>query len=82
MRGYITVREASQENKLGKSTAWIRAAIRLKKIEAEIIGPKLYIISNAEINRIKKNPITITREEFAESKLGMDEDDTCLVNSR
>lgn len=64
MKDYLTIREAAESGNLNKSPAWIRAGIRLGKIKAERLGPKLFILHRAEVERIKDNPITISRQEM------------------
>ena len=64
MIGFKTIRQAGATEHLNKSSAWIRAAIRSGKLKATLIDNRLYIISDEEIERIKKNPITISRQEM------------------
>lgn len=64
MNGFKTIRQASSPENLNKSSAWIRAAIRSGKLKAKLIDNHIYLISDQEIERIKKNPITISRQEM------------------
>lgn len=56
-----TIRTGSVE--LKKSELWLRQAIWLKRILAEKVGDR-WIISGAEIRRVKENPFQITRKEL------------------
>jgi len=65
MKGFKTIREASAQDQLDRSPAWIRAAIKHGKIKSEMINKRLILISDDEIQRIKDNPITISRNEMS-----------------
>lgn len=65
MKDYLTIREAAEFKNLNKSPTWIRAGIRLGRIEAERIGPKLFVIHRDEVARIKDNPIKISRQDMS-----------------
>ena len=59
----FTVQEASRPEVLNRSPNWIRAGIRLKKINAERLG-NLYVIPPSEVERIKRDPPKISKEEM------------------
>ena len=64
MKGFKTVQQAAAANQINKSPAWIRAGIKVGKIRAEKVNSRLILISDDEIQRIKDNPIVISKEEM------------------
>ncbi len=62
MEGYNTVLEASQL--IGKSPQWIRAGVKHEKIKALKVHSNLWLISDEEVDRLIKDPITISAKEM------------------
>ena len=60
---YLSVREAGAPDQLDKSPHWIRKGIELGMIEAQKIG-RTFAIPKTEVERIKKNPFTISKKEM------------------
>lgn len=50
-------------DKIDRSPQFVRAAIRLKKIEAEKVG-HMWIIPRQQIGLFKKSPFQITQKEM------------------
>ena len=63
MKDFLTVREASRPEHIGRSPEWIRVAIRLGKLKGVKAG-NTYLVPLGEIKRLRKNPIKITRKEM------------------
>jgi len=63
MKEFLTIREASHPEHLGRSESWIRAAIRLGKIQYEKAG-NMILINRNEINSVMRKPPVISRKEM------------------
>lgn len=60
---YLSVREAGAPDQINRSPHWIRKGIELGKIKAHKIG-NTFAIPRTEVERIKKNPFQISKEEM------------------
>ncbi len=60
---FFSITEASRAEHFNRSPGWIRAGIKLGKIEAKKVG-QMFIISEDEIEKIKNYPIIISRKEM------------------
>ena len=63
MEKFLTVREAGAPEQLDRSPNWIRAAIKLEKIQAVKVGSTL-IISSDEVDRLRREMPTISAKEM------------------
>ena len=63
MKDFFTVREAGSPEHLNRSANWIRSAIRLGKIKAEIAGSTL-LMRRDEIDKLKQNLPVVSRKEI------------------